>query len=127
MYIGKAALLSGTTVKTIRHYEAIGLLPTPQRAGKYRLYTPQCVERLALIKCAQQLGFKLKEMREIIQSAPNQPLQWALVSDAIAQKKQLVLNQIAALQHLHAGLVEFEAGFKNAQTTCPVALTLNIR
>ncbi|MEK1955047.1 MerR family DNA-binding transcriptional regulator, partial [Pseudomonas sp. YNh] len=41
MYIGKAAQLSGTTVKSIRHYEEIGLLPPPQREGKYRIYSQQ--------------------------------------------------------------------------------------
>lgn len=34
MYIGKAAQLSGTTVKSIRHYEEIGLLPPPPRNAK---------------------------------------------------------------------------------------------
>ncbi|WP_141695452.1 MerR family transcriptional regulator, partial [Paenibacillus polymyxa] len=58
MYIGKAAQLSGTTAKTIRHYEDIGLLPPPVREGKYRVYNQQCVELLTFIKCAQQLGFK---------------------------------------------------------------------
>ncbi len=67
MYIGKAAQLSGTTVKTIRHYEDIGLLPPPAREGKYRVYSQQSVELLTFIKCAQQLGFKLKEMQAILQ------------------------------------------------------------
>lgn len=39
MYIGKAAKLSGTTIKSIRHYEDIGLLPPAQRQGKYRITT----------------------------------------------------------------------------------------
>ena len=38
MYIGKAAQLSGTTIKAIRHYEAIGLMPAPARRGGYRVY-----------------------------------------------------------------------------------------
>ena len=54
MYIGKAAQLSGTTVKSIRHYEDIGLLPAPQRRGAYRVYSEQSVELLMFIKCAQQ-------------------------------------------------------------------------
>ena len=48
MYIGKAAQLSGTTVKSIRHYEHIGLLPAPQRRGAYRVYSEQSVELLML-------------------------------------------------------------------------------
>ena len=66
MYIGKAAQLSGTTVKSIRHYEEIGLLPEPKREGKYRIYSQQSVEVLTFIKCAQQLGFKLKELQVIL-------------------------------------------------------------
>ncbi len=59
MYIGKAAQLSGTTIKAIRHYEAIGLMPAPARRGGYRVYTEQSVERLMFIKCAQQLEIGL--------------------------------------------------------------------
>ncbi len=66
MYIGKAAQLSGTTVKSIRHYEEIGLLPVPKREGKYRIYSQQSVEVLTFIKCAQQLGFKLKELQVML-------------------------------------------------------------
>lgn len=89
MYIGKAAQLSGTTIKSIRHYEAIGLLPSPQRQGKYRIYSQHSVEWLKFIKCAQQLGFKLKEMLTIVENHPGQPLPWEVVSNAIEVKKML--------------------------------------
>ena len=79
MYIGKAAQLSGTTIKCIRHYEEIGLLPPPQRRGAYRIYTSQSVELLTFIKCAQQLGFKLKEMQAILADHRGQALPWAVV------------------------------------------------
>ncbi|MFW0758254.1 MerR family transcriptional regulator [Pseudomonas sp. H11T01] len=118
MYIGKAAQLSGTTVKSIRHYEEIGLLPPPQREGKYRIYTPQSVELLTFIKCAQQLGFKLKEMQAILQDHRGQELPWDLANKAIADKKQELMTQIEALQQVHAGLVEFEASLQDAQHQC---------
>ena len=111
MYIGKAAQLSGTTVKSIRHYEDIGLLPAPQRRGAYRVYNEQSVELLMFIKCAQQLGFKLKEMQSILDQHRGQTLPWQVVSNAIARKKHAVMTQIEALQQVHAGLVEFEARF----------------
>ena len=111
MYIGKAAQLSGTTVKSIRHYEDIGLLPAPQRRGAYRVYSEQSVELLMFIKCAQQLGFKLKEMQAILDQHRGQTLPWQVVSNAIARKKHAVMGQIDALQQVHAGLVEFEARF----------------
>ncbi|MEE8874684.1 MerR family transcriptional regulator [Pseudomonas helleri] len=114
MYIGKAAQLSGTTIKSIRHYEAIGLLPSPQRQGKYRIYSQHSVEWLKLIKCAQQLGFKLKEMLAIVENHPGQPLPWEVVSNAIEVKKNAVARQIEALQQVQAQLVEFETRFKDA-------------
>ena len=117
MYIGKAAQLSGTTIKSIRHYEAIGLLPSPQRQGKYRIYSQNSVEWLKLIKCAQQLGFKLKEMLAIVENHPGQPLPWEVVSNAIEVKKNAVARQIEALQQVQAQLVEFETRFKDASQT----------
>lgn len=118
MYIGKAAQLSGTTVKTIRHYEAIGLLPPPERQGKYRVYNQQSVELLTLIKCAQQLGFKLKEMQAILQGHRGQALPWALVGKAIADKKLEVMAQISGLQQVYAGLEAFEASLESASYQC---------
>jgi DNA-binding transcriptional MerR regulator len=118
MYIGKAAQLSGTTVKSIRHYEAIGLLPPAQRLGKYRIYSQQSVELLMFIKCAQQLGFKLKEMQAIVEQHRGEALPWEFARVAIADKKREVMDKIAALQQLHCGLEAFEASLENAQDQC---------
>lgn len=118
MYIGKAARLSGTTVKTIRHYEDIGLLPPPRREGKYRVYNQQSIELLTFIKCAQQLGFKLKEMQAILQDHRGQELPWDLASKAITDKKLELMTQIQGLQKVYSGLVEFETSLKDAQYHC---------
>ena len=118
MYIGKAARLSGTTIKSIRHYEDIGLLPLPQREGKYRVYSQQSVELLTFIKCAQQLGFKLKEMQAILQDHRGQKLPWDLANQAIAAKKLELMTQIEGLQKVYAGLEEFEASLNGAQHQC---------
>ncbi|MBK5352676.1 MerR family transcriptional regulator [Pseudomonas sp. TH41] len=118
MYIGQAARLSGSTVKSIRHYEAIGLLPPPQRQGKYRIYTPQNVELLMFIKCAQQLGFKLKEMQAMFEPHRGEALPWALVRVAITDKKRELMDSIGALQRRHCALEAFEASLENAQDQC---------
>ena len=122
MYIGKDAQLSGTTIKAIRHYEAIGLMPEPQRLGDYRVYTAQSVERLAFIKCAQQLGFKLKELQEILLGYEGGALPWERADRAIANKKHELVTQIATLQHMHTGLLTFEAQLKAAQGQCSVSM-----
>jgi len=118
MYIGKAAQLSGTTIKAIRHYEAIGLMPAPQRQGQYRVYSEQSVERLTFIKCAQQLGFKLKELQEILRDHHSDELPWNRADEAIANKKHQLAVQITALQKMQAGLLEFETQLKDAQWQC---------
>jgi len=118
MYIGKAAQLSGTTIKAIRHYEAIGLMPAPQRQGQYRVYSEQSVERLMFIKCAQQLGFKLKELQEILRDHHGDELPWNRADEAIANKKHQLAGQITALQKMQAGLLEFETQLKDAQWQC---------
>ncbi|MFS2202449.1 MerR family transcriptional regulator [Pseudomonas sp. Pseusp3] len=118
MYIGKAARLSGTTVKAIRHYEDIGLLPPPRREGKYRVYNQQSVELLTFIKCAQQLGFKLKEMQAILKDHRGQELPWDVANKAITDKKLELMTRIQGLQKVYAGLEEFEASLKDARYHC---------
>jgi len=118
MYIGKAAQLSGTTIKAIRHYEAIGLLPEQRRQGQYRVYSAQNVELLMFIECAQQLGFKLKELQEILAGHVGDVLPWERADQAIADKKQELALKIAALQEMHVGLQTFEAQLKTSQEQC---------
>lgn len=52
MFIGEVAARSGATIKAIRHYEAIGLLPKVKRSGRYLIYTDNHVSQIKLVKCA---------------------------------------------------------------------------
>ncbi|MFJ4194745.1 MULTISPECIES: MerR family transcriptional regulator [unclassified Pseudomonas] len=118
MYIGKAAQLSGTTVKSIRHYEEIGLLPEPRREGKYRIYSQESVEVLTFIKCAQQLGFKLKELQVILNSYRGDVFPWDMAQQAIAEKKADLVARIGELRQLHDGLEAFENNLSDARQEC---------
>ena len=67
MRIGELAARAGVNPKTVRFYEARGLLPDPPRlASGYRDYGGEAQARLAFIRTAQRLGFTLNEIREII-------------------------------------------------------------
>lgn len=67
MQIGDVARALGLNPKTIRYYEAIGLLPAPQRTeGGFRRYTPAEVERIDFIRRARALDLSLDEIREIL-------------------------------------------------------------
>lgn len=61
--IDEVAKQSGLTKRTIRYYEEIGLLPSPQRSeGNMRLYTQEDVDLLKKILSAKEvLGFSLQE------------------------------------------------------------------
>lgn len=57
----------GLTIRTLHHYEEIGLLvPTARTDAGYRLYNVQCLERLTQIQMLRQVGVKLKDIGEIL-------------------------------------------------------------
>jgi Hg(II)-responsive transcriptional regulator len=65
--IGQVARQAGVGVETVRFYEREGLLEEPaRRASGYRQYSEQVVKRIHFIKRAQQLGFSLKEIAELL-------------------------------------------------------------
>jgi DNA-binding transcriptional MerR regulator len=68
MRIGEVAEVTGTTPRTIRYYEEIGLLPAPEdrNPGAHRTYAEEDVERLHdLLRLKQLLGVSLDELREL--------------------------------------------------------------
>ncbi|HEX9863783.1 MAG TPA: heavy metal-responsive transcriptional regulator [Acidimicrobiia bacterium] len=67
MRIGELADRTGTTAKTVRYYEEIGLLPEPDRgANDYRDYSEDAVDRLSFIRDAQATGLTLTEIASIL-------------------------------------------------------------
>ena len=68
MKIGELAKETGLNPKTIRFYEAEGLLPNPQRTPSgYRMYGPEDAGRLEFIRKAKHLGLSLEEVKGILQ------------------------------------------------------------
>lgn len=65
--IGHLAKQAGVNLETLRYYERRGLLPKPPRsASGYRLFPTDSARRLRFIRRAQELGFSLKEIRELL-------------------------------------------------------------
>lgn len=65
--IGEVAARAGLNPKTLRYYEALGLLPTPSREPNgYRRYSQETLDLLTFIRLAQGLGFTLEEIREVL-------------------------------------------------------------
>ncbi|SCG19061.1 DNA-binding transcriptional regulator, MerR family [Micromonospora echinofusca] len=67
MQIGEAAERVGLSIRTIRHYEDVGLIvPSARSDGGFRLYTAPDLDRLAVVKRMKPLGFSLDEMRDLL-------------------------------------------------------------
>jgi MerR family mercuric resistance operon transcriptional regulator len=72
--IGGLAKAAGVSVETVRYYQRRGLLREPLRpAGGQRRYPDSAVEDLHFIRRAQQLGFTLAEIKELLAHADDAP------------------------------------------------------
>jgi DNA-binding transcriptional MerR regulator len=68
MQIGEVAERTGLSLRTIRHYEDVGLVsPSARSKGGFRLYTEADVERLMVIRRMKPLDFSLDEMRDLLE------------------------------------------------------------
>ena len=67
MDIGRASKASGVSVKMIRHYEAVGLLPAVARtSANYRVYRESDVHTLRFVRRARALGFSMNDIQELL-------------------------------------------------------------
>jgi DNA-binding transcriptional MerR regulator len=67
LQIGDVAARTELSIKTIRHYDEVGLVtPSARSAGGFRLYTAGDVDRLLSIRRMKPLGFTLEEMGELL-------------------------------------------------------------
>ncbi|UGY94369.1 MerR family transcriptional regulator [Streptomyces gobiensis] len=68
MQIGEVAERTGLSLRTIRHYEEVGLVtPSARSKGGFRLYTESDVERLMVIRRMKPLDFSLEETRDLLE------------------------------------------------------------
>jgi DNA-binding transcriptional MerR regulator len=66
---GELAAAAGVNPQTLRYYERRGLLPEPDRTlGGHRVYPPDTVALLRVIKAAQRLGFTLEEVADLLET-----------------------------------------------------------
>lgn len=67
MQIGQVAARTQLSIRTVRHYDDVGLVtPSARSLGGFRLYTEADVDRLLVIRRMKPLGFTLAEMKELL-------------------------------------------------------------
>lgn len=105
MQISEVARQSGVATKTIRYYEAVGLLPAPERSGNnYRDYDQAVLERLRFIASARSLGFALTAIRELLAARDAGEAPCERVLDALDAQLTILDRRIADLLALRDDL-----------------------
>ncbi|MHB8330749.1 MAG: heavy metal-responsive transcriptional regulator [Candidatus Dormibacteria bacterium] len=105
MRIGELAERAGTSVKTIRYYDRIGVLRPEERSESgYRLYGEDALDRYRFVRAAQAVGLRLGEIREIIALRDLGETPCAFVVDLIGRRAAELDAQIADLAALREEL-----------------------
>ena len=92
--VGDVARLAGVTVRTLHHYDQVGLLsPTGRTASGYRQYSDTDLERLQQILGYREMGFSLDDVAAVLDGAAD-PV------DHLRRQHQLLLDRIDRLQRL---------------------------
>lgn len=110
--IGEVSRQTGLSVHTIRFYEAEGLLRKPARTDSgYRIFSPQNVEQLKFIRKAQELGFSLDEIRELLVLKDRN-------TNACSHVKSLVREKLASVNRKLRELESIEKDLKCVLAEC---------
>jgi DNA-binding transcriptional MerR regulator len=94
--VGEVAALAGVTVRTLHHYDRIGLLsPSERTSAGYRRYTPSDLDRLHQVLVYRELGFPLEEIATLLDDPAADPVahlrrQLALLRDRLDRTKAMV-------------------------------------
>ena len=128
--IGKVARRAGIGVETIRFYEREGLLAAPARRDSgYRLYTEGVIGRIRFIRRAKELGFSLKEIKELLQLRRNSSSTCEDIREKAEAKITNVETKIAMLKKMKQALTELSAACKGRTSVgeCPILEFLDKR
>jgi Hg(II)-responsive transcriptional regulator len=127
MKIGEVAALAGVPVATVRYYERRGLIADAKRTPSgYRQYDAEAARRLRFIKHAQELGFSLDEIQQMLALKTDDPASCARVQSVTRERIRAVRERLAELERLERTLQDLvRACERHAPTApCPVLVVL---
>lgn len=120
---GRLAKAADVNVETLRYYEQRGLLPEPPRRDSgYRMYPLESVERLRFIKGAQELGFTLEEIKQLLTLRVSESADKSVVRNHAQQKVKQIEAKIRALQEMQDALEHLihECSGEGPTSDCPI-------
>lgn len=105
--IGKTAELAGVNLETIRYYERRNLITEPDRMESgYRLFSQRHVDQIRFIKRAQELGFTLSEIQDLLNLKMDEGTTCSEIRHEAEQKYQNVVAKIEDLQRIKNTLTD---------------------
>jgi DNA-binding transcriptional MerR regulator len=118
---GEVAERAGVNIQTLRYYERRGLLAEPHRSnGGHRLYPPDTVALLQVIKTAQRLGFTLDEVADLLDAGRRRHPTPGLRERAFGKIAEID-QKIADLTTIRASLTEVVDARCDSLTHCTCA------
>jgi DNA-binding transcriptional MerR regulator len=119
--IGQLAQQTGVSIRTIRFYEAEGVLPPPARSPSgYRLYSSTDARRLRLARNAKHLGLSLPQVKTLVAEAFQAECQdyGELMLGTLTGQQAAIDQQIAQLQALKTELATIEEEIRHDVAHC---------
>jgi DNA-binding transcriptional MerR regulator len=113
--IGKLAQMSGVGVETVRFYQRKELLRQPPTVGTFRTYSHEDAEKIIFIKKAQELGFSLSEVKELLELNTKPRVTCGTVKKKTLAKIIEIDQKIANLQKIKLSLEKISGACDSKQ------------
>jgi MerR family mercuric resistance operon transcriptional regulator len=126
--IGRLAKEAGVNLETVRYYERRGLLPKPPRSSSgYRLFPTEAARRLRFIRRAQELGFSLKEIGELLSLRVSRRTTSAAIRSRAEAKIADIEEKIGSLESMKKTLQKLTKGCDGCAplAECPILDSLD--
>jgi DNA-binding transcriptional MerR regulator len=123
MTIGELAKAAGVNVQTVRYYERMELLPATHRwpGSGYRDFDDDALSRLRFVRSAKDLGFTLREIKELMEMQFLPGGSCAEVKHLLEIKQQELERRMQEMRRLHRALGKLITACRrrSTKTTCP--------
>ncbi len=121
--IGRLARQAGINIETIRYYQRRGLIATPRKPlGGIRRYADDALARISFIKRAQELGFSLREIAELLKLGDGSCKQTRAIAE---QRLTDIEKRMRDLQSMRITLTKLIRSCREGdQPPCPIIASL---
>lgn len=113
--IGKLAEMAGVGVETVRFYQRKNLLREPKTTAAFRTYTQEDAQRIIFIKRAQDLGFTLNEVKELLELNTKPRMTCGTVKLKTEAKIEEIKEKIADLNRMKSSLEKLACACDGSQ------------